>query len=368
MGMLTSLFGKNEPKISTNKEFWDWFVTQEKTFHQVVKNHDRIEKDFLNKLGPKLKELRDGYNFLTGMMDDTTAELILTPDGVLENIVFTEELIADAPKIAGWKFTALKPAVASEDFGITMGPFKFSDETLSFYENESKEFPDEIAITICFDSYKEEDKPHIANGIYIYLDNFLGELKSISVIDNVDILTKAEAEKELVPISKLKEYLNWREKEFIEKYEGIRRATDKDTYHSMQAELPDGKPLLAIINTGLLAWDSTASHPWMMPVTISYKGENNSGMPGEKTYELLEKIEQEILKELKDVDGYLNIGRQTAAGERTIYFACKDFRKPAKTMDVIMKSYQDKVKINSELFKDKYWKSVQHFNPNFHTI
>lgn len=368
MAMLPSLFGKNEPKITTNKEFWDWFVTHEKTCHKVVKNHKRVEKDFLNKLGPKLKELRDGYNFLTGMMDDTTAELILTPDGVLENIVFTEALVADAPKITGWKFTALKPAVESKDFGITVGPFQFSEATLSFYENENNEFPDEIDITICYDSYKEEDASHITNGIYIFLDNFLGELKSISVIDTLDIKNKTEAKKELIPISKLKEYLNWREKEFIEKYEGIRRTTDKDTYHSMQAELPDGKPLLAIINTAVLTWDSRASHPWMMQVTLYYKGENNSGMPGEKTYDLLEKIEQDILKKLKDVDGYLNIGRQTADGERTIYFACKDFRKPSKVMDKVMHTYQNTVKIDSELYKDKYWKSLQHFNPNSHTI
>ena len=36
--------------------------------------------------------------------------------------------------------------------------------------------------------------------------------------------------KELIPISKLKDFLTWREKEFIEKYEGTRHNTENDSY------------------------------------------------------------------------------------------------------------------------------------------
>jgi hypothetical protein len=50
----------------------------------------------------------------------------------------------------------------------------------------------------------------------------------------------------------------------------------------------------------------------------------------EDDYKLPDKIQDELMKELKDIDGYLNIGRQTASGEREIYFACTDFRKPSK--------------------------------------
>jgi hypothetical protein len=49
--------------------------------------------------------------FLTGMYNDDTVELVLTADGAVKNIVFVEELVNSAPKIEGWKFTALKPAL-----------------------------------------------------------------------------------------------------------------------------------------------------------------------------------------------------------------------------------------------------------------
>ena len=67
-----------------------------------MRNGSNIEKDFFQNLAPKLNELKNGFYFLTGMYDDNTAELIITPEGVVKNIVFAEELVAAAPPLKGW--------------------------------------------------------------------------------------------------------------------------------------------------------------------------------------------------------------------------------------------------------------------------
>jgi hypothetical protein len=67
------------------------------------------------------------------MYNDNTAELVITADGAIENIVFVEELISAAPKIDGWKFTALKAALDIKDVNIEMSGYRFSKENLSFY-------------------------------------------------------------------------------------------------------------------------------------------------------------------------------------------------------------------------------------------
>ncbi|MBU7571183.1 MAG: DUF695 domain-containing protein, partial [Flavobacterium sp.] len=69
-----------------------------------------------------------------------------------------------------------------------------------------------------------------------------------------------------------------------------------------------------------------------------------------------------IMKELKDSDGYLNIVRETGNDTREIYFACRDFRKPSKIMNQIVKKYSSKIDLNYEIFKDKYWKSLERFS------
>ena len=59
------------------------------------------------------------------------------------------------------------------------------------------------------------------NGVYMFLDIFLGELNVITSIDNINVASKRNFDQDLIPIHKLKDFLIWREKEFIEKYSEI---------------------------------------------------------------------------------------------------------------------------------------------------
>lgn len=363
MSLLNKYFEKKDEPIKSYSDFWNWFQSNEKTFFNVVKNNKDIEKDFFDKLSPKLAKLKEGYFYLIGMYDDDTVELILTADGNTKNIVFVEELVEQAPKINRWRFTALKPAMDIENLAINMAGYKFDSDNLFFYSNEHAEYPDEVDICVIHNEWTEENKQQIGNGTYIFLDNYLGELDFLNNIDNVTFISKHEAEKELVPIAKLKEFLTWRQKEFIEKYSGLRYNTDNDSYSSLEADLIDGRPLIAIVNSTLLNWDSKASHPWILIVEINYIG-NDNGMPDENTYQLLNEFEEQIMLELKDIDGYLNIGRQTADNSREIYFACKDFRKPSKVLHLLSRKYSDKLNIEYDIYKDKYWQSFERFRPN----
>lgn len=364
MNFLKNIFAKKEETIQTNDAFWTWFQTNEKTFFDTVKNGKNIEHNFFNKLSPKLDELKEGIYFLTGMANDSTAELILTPEAIIKNIAVVEDLVISAPSLPNWKFTALKPTLDIENVKIEMSGYKFESENISFYAIDNKNYPDEIDIVIVYHDYNEKNKSIITNGTFIFLDNYLGELNSVTIIDNARIISIEQAEQELIPISKLKDYLIWREKEFIEKYSGVRYNTKNDNYSSLEAQLDNDNYLIAIINTTLLEWDSKASHPWILSIKINYNGKNNNGMPDNKTYELLNIFEEEIMQELKDFDGYLNIGRQTADSERIIYFACKDFRKPSKILDALIKKYSDKLELSYDIFKDKYWQSLEKFRPN----
>ncbi|MBE0391638.1 DUF695 domain-containing protein [Flavobacterium sp. PL002] len=361
MGFLKNIFAKKESTINTYAEFWDWFQSNEQQFFEVVKQRKNIEKEFLNKIAPKLAELQEGFYYLTGMCNDTTAELILTPEGVVKNIAAVEELVKAAPKLTNWKFTALKSETAIKNIQINMGDYVFGSENLSFYAIDHKKYPDEVDIVIVYHDYKEEDKALILNGTFVFIDNYLGELNSVTTIDNMIVISKEDAQETLIPIEKLKDYLIWREKEFVEKYSGHRYNTENDGYSSMEAELANGKPLIAIVNATLLEWESKASHPWIFNVSITFDGANNNGMPNSVTYELLNQLEDEIRVDLKDENGYLNIGRQTADGEREIYFACKDFRKPALIMNKLLQKYDGKLNIDYEMYKDKYWQSFERF-------
>jgi len=111
-----------------------------------------------------------------------------------------------------------------------------------------------------------------------------------------------------------------------------------------------------MMNTDLLKWDSKASHPWIIIVSLKFKGGVN-GMPSEEQQKALNQIEDDyLLESLNDFDGYLNVGRETSSNLREIYFACKDFRKPSKVLYQLQKENKDSFEIEYEIYKDKYWR------------
>lgn len=362
MSIIKNIFSKKDKLIKNYADFWLWFEDNEKVFHSVVKNRGDVEKEFFDKLSPKLAEIKNGYFYLTGMCDDNTVELIFSADGYTENVVFVEELVASAPNIAGWKFTALKPPMPNiENITIEMGGFKFDAKNMFFYSNEIEECPDEIDICIIHNDMTNDNKDTIANGVFVFLDNYLGELDFLNNIDNWNVISKENAEKELIPITKLQAFLTWRQKEFVEKYEDVRYNTDQDSYSVFESTLDNGNNVIALINTKLIHWDGHASHPWIAIMTIRYDGTDNNGMPYREDYQIMDGIEDEMMSYLIHKDGYLKIGRETGDNAREIFFVCKDFRKPSKVFYEIVCKYGSRFEIKFDIYKDKYWRTFNRF-------
>lgn len=361
MNLFKNIFSKTEAPILGNEDFWNWFVKNETKFFNAVKKESNMVKDFFEKISPKLDELKDGFYFLTGMCDEDTVELILTSNGVVKNFVFVEELVNSAPKIKGWKFTALKQPHEIEEFKIKMYGYEFNTENIHFFVNENPNQPDEIDLTVVYDGLSDDNSSEIAEGVFIFLDNYLGEMNLATLIDSTNVIVKGKAKKDLIPINKIKSFLIWREKEFIEKYEGTRHHTASDSYSNFEAQLTNGRPLLIMVNTDLLKWDAKASHPWSLKFGIKYDG-GDDGLPDIETYQLLDTLEMELMAELSDYDGYLNVSRETGDGFREIYFTCKEFRKPAKVAYDIQKKYASRLDIRYEIYKDRYWKAFDRYD------
>ncbi len=364
MSFLKKIFSTGKEKeVKTNEDFWNWFLDHEKAFFNCIQSRNNIEPDFLDKIMPKLQGLNTQFYCLAGMYNDTTAELIVTAEGNLKSFVFVEALIAAAPALPNWKFTALKPAVDSFDMEIKMGNFIFNKEKIKFYATEYDEYPDEIDITLVHDDYSEVNKNEITNGSYIFLDNTLGEMNFATLIDHFKVAENL-TQQELIPLHKLKDFLLWREKEFIEKYDAERYDTANDNYTILQAEDENGLPLIALVNQALLNWEAKVSHPWMLVVDTKYDGSHNNGLPPAEIYELMNQFEDELTELLPDSKGYLNLGRETYNGLKTIFVACKEFRTASSITANLIKNYSSKLNITYDIYKDKYWRTMNKFKKN----
>ena len=202
MKFLKNLFRKKEEPIRNYSDFWNWFQQHEKEFFHAIKNKQDIGSSFFDKISAKLEQLKKEYFFVVGMCDENTAELILTADGNVNQIVFVEELVATAPRLRNWKFTALKPAMDIENVNIGMSGYDFNADNIYFYENETPDYPDEIDISIVHEELNKQNSELVSNGTYIFLENYLGELNFLTHIDNISLVEKKAAKKPLVFLNK----------------------------------------------------------------------------------------------------------------------------------------------------------------------
>jgi hypothetical protein len=348
-------------------EFWKWFLPNASAFYETIKKKDGelIHNRFLDKIVPRLQALNPEFYCETGMIDDATAELVISAEGDIKSFVFVEELIAAAPTLPSWKFTALKPSTGT-GMSIEMNGTFFDNETIRFFYEEEPGYPDEISLVMVHPGYSEDNKNTITQGCLLYLDALLGELNAATLIDNVAVKAPdPAADLPLIPMDKLNEFLHWKEKEFVEKYEGTRHDTAGDEYANLEGEDEDGLPSIAIVNTDLLSWDAKASHPWMAVITADYsktKEPGDNGMPNESQFEALNRLQEDLDRQLTDVSGYLNLGKETYKGETRIYLACREFRKVSKFIDQLIRAdRKDELVCSYEIYKDKYWRTMNKF-------
>lgn len=365
MKFLNKLFDKKKDKTNQEQEhlsvseFWDWFVENQARLWEAVKTQNNIEFEFINPVFNKLNQVKEGAFLLVGMMDDVKAELVLTAEGRILLFPFITELIDKAPKLDNWEFTAFKPAMDVPGFGINLGPKSFSTDNIFFYPENDSNYPDEISLKLVYsEEYSADENELIENGLFIFIENYIGELKAATQVDILSIMHQVSSDIELNPISKINDYINWREKEFIEKYQGTFSYSDEANYSSITWENGDST-IFGVVNADLLNWDKKASHPWIMIITIIFDEKENNGMPNNEALQTYYQFEDKLKKLLPVKEGHIHVGQATGLGKREIYYANKDFVKPIKILEAMKSEVNFDYEI--DVFIDKYWKSMRHF-------
>lgn len=353
MSFLKNIFGK-EVKESVVVEldtqytaFWDWFVIYEAEFLEVIKNNDGVVEKFIDVVGPKLKEINPNFNMLTGMGKDGVGELIITPDGALKALPFVDDLVAVAPDLVHWRFISCKPSM--KGIGLDMNGFLLDEETVSFIPIYDKDYPDYIHLRFIVKECTLENESDIGNALYMFLDNYLGEEKTMTMIDYLEVKGEEGIEGEVISVTKLSDYLSYREAEFVEKYDSIIRINEADEYSVLESNGDSGR-LIVVVNTTFLNWDQKMSYPWVVKLSIKYNGKEE-GMPSTNDLSAMDEIEDLLL----ETELLNSVARETGANERTLFFATKDYRNASREVLKTVSLFTEKFDIDYTIYRDKYW-------------
>jgi hypothetical protein len=223
--------------------------------------------------------------------------------------------------------------------------------------------PDLIDLAFIHEDYLSSYHSMFMDGIYIFVNECLGEQNLMTMIDDLTIEGVDTCKTNLIPVSKLKQYLIWREKEFIEKTGHLRYLKEFNDFGYVEAELENGKTFISFVDRSLLKWDGKASHPWIVEIEIKYPGDRRNGMPGPVAIKLMHDFEEQLGFAITPELGYLNVGYKTADSLRTIYFACAEFRKPVRVIDHLITINTEIISVSYDVYKDKYWQTLDQLLP-----
>jgi hypothetical protein len=355
-------FDKSNGTPEAANKFWQWFVENEERFRDYEEQDSDKTHDFLDELIHELKPFNPWLKALAGGDGHGKYELILTADGDIALFPKVEQLIDIAPKIEGWKLTAHKPPLGFDQIRIDMYDKEFSAETVNFYALTDPQFPDEVNIVLTHPAYKQEEDEQFQTAGMIYLENGLGELNTAVQIDKYvvgEIPDESEG-MEIIPITKLNEYLNWRQKEFVEKYESRGNSRPEESYTVLEAKDNENKPMFATIDSGFRHWEYRSAFPWLLQIDINYKGDDQ-GLPDNDQMENLQQLEDEIVALLVSDSPTHYTGHRTYDNYRSIYFYTNNFSKASRILHKYLEENHQSLQIVFFIRKDKYWHTMEQF-------
>jgi hypothetical protein len=160
--------------------FWKWFLENKLELERFIKNPSR---DFAI-----YHEMTDELQRFSEMLypeiavDEDKFILIITPNGLIEGIEPTREIVAAAPSIENWevmRFRQPRDEVSLEHHGI-----KFGSEDIEII-TEIDEVAAKVNIIVFLKGLNNNPKAYQTLA-FLYMDHILGEFNTITKVGFID--------------------------------------------------------------------------------------------------------------------------------------------------------------------------------------
>ncbi|CAA6818053.1 MAG: Unknown protein, partial [uncultured Sulfurovum sp.] len=123
------------------ENFWNTFEA----------NKELESKELLALLNKEIKNYSTGL-YVELSSSTTPKNLIITAHGIKIHFAHVYELIAAAPSVENWTFSAGRPSLG-ESFNFVMDGLEIKFEDITFMPLDSADFPDDLAIRLYHHDY-----------------------------------------------------------------------------------------------------------------------------------------------------------------------------------------------------------------------
>lgn len=193
------------PRAMDPKKFWGWF---EKQAASLAQQEPEARAEAIN---AQLAELGSPIVAEMVVYEEGPTEVVFTADGDADLFEEVYALVAAAPALPEWQFTALRPGQGFE-FNLDLdGEEQIPADTLTFEPLESPQMPGAIGLRIFVDASIAE-REDLGDVLWTLLETGIGEERMARIV-HLEAAAREAAEAP-VPITVLPVFLDQRAKKF----------------------------------------------------------------------------------------------------------------------------------------------------------
>jgi hypothetical protein len=191
------------------EEFWAWFVAHQAEF-SGLKSPD---EPFWDLALVQLKCVDERLWFELSRERDPARELIVTAEGHVNSFAAADNLVRLAPKVEGWSFAALKPAMGFE-FTTNYEGTLFDPRRMWFLPLERESHPRDLGIRVAVPELDRMDRSTAHSAVLVILDTGLGERSAALDLQHTEVaeLPADPASLGYIELPELAEYIAWRKR------------------------------------------------------------------------------------------------------------------------------------------------------------
>ena len=189
--------------------FWNWFRDNKRAMDAL----DDPDEPFWDTALSALKNIHPGLEFALSSLEgpkEPEREFVLTASCDAELFPAVDAAIAAAPKLAGWKWVALKPPMGF-DFVSEFEDLELDPRQMWFFPLRDSARPRELALRVAVPGITKRRAEQYFEAVAMILETGLGERSAASDLQDLEVVPPPENLKAegYAPLPELPAYLKW---------------------------------------------------------------------------------------------------------------------------------------------------------------
>ena len=190
----------------TINKFWNLFKANDKQIYEDFENNN-IEN--IEELLEQARQIEPNVLVEIFLSEEGKNQLIVSADGIRENIKSVEKVVEAAPELKHWEVVAFRQRLTEtelNDFELQIDDYKWTVNDF-WFEPITEE--GNLDIIVYHDDYSEENSEGFVMAGFLLLDNVIGEYDVMTKLRYVDFAKRDDQIKDsTLPLIKLSDYVD----------------------------------------------------------------------------------------------------------------------------------------------------------------